>query len=222
MGADLPKQYLPLLGRPLVYHALALLCGNTTIERVFVALSPGDQQWDWFDWNDLGARLTVLRCGGTSRQETVTNAIRRIETEADSEDWLLVHDGARPCLSAQLLGEFMERISADDVGGLLAIPLSDTVKRSNQSMQVIGTEPREDLWRAQTPQMFRMGLLARALRATVREPITDEAQAVEKTGARPKLVLGESSNVKVTVAEDLDFARWILERRTKDANRSGL
>jgi 2-C-methyl-D-erythritol 4-phosphate cytidylyltransferase len=145
----------------------------------------------------------------------VLNGLQALAGVIAAEDWVLVHDAARPCLSRELLERLLAELESDPVGGLLAVPVADTLKRAGQDGRVHHTEPREGLWRAQTPQMFRYGLLCQALQAMGTDAPTDEAQAVEFLGHAPKLVLGDSHNLKVTYPEDLVMAELILkENRT--------
>lgn len=203
MGADVPKQYLQLLGRPLIHHTLSVFCAHPLIDRVYVVLSPDDTLWQ--------AELAVetLYCGGPTRAASVLNGLRAMP--AAEEDWVLVHDAARPCLSPVLLDRLITALQDDAVGGLLAVPVADTLKREGAQGRVVGTEPRAGLWRAQTPQMFRYGLLRSALEAVGTDMPTDEAQAVEALGHAPRLVPGDNFNLKVTYPEDLRMAQWILQ-----------
>lgn len=211
-GAACPKQYLPLLGRPLIFHTLAALCASPAIGRVWVVLSPEDDFWHRYDWTDLGAKLETVCCGGQTRAESVANGLRVAATAAADDDWILVHDAARPCLTPQLVERLVAELAADPVGGLLAVPVADTLKRADAGQRVAATESREGLWQAQTPQMFRYRLLADALAAC--SAVTDEAGAVEALGLKPKLVPGENTNLKVTFPADLGIAEWILRGRS--------
>ena len=210
-GAERPKQYLDLLGRPLIWHTLAALVACPEIERVWVVLSPDDDWWPAYDWSDLGAKLETLRCGGATRADSVGNGLRAASMVAAEDDWILVHDAARPCLDATMLRALLRDLADDPVGGILAVPVADTLKRANSAQRVAATEPREGLWQAQTPQMFRYGLLCEAL-DKCRE-VTDEAGAVEALGHQPKLVRGDSTNLKVTFPADLALAAMILRGR---------
>ena len=206
MGHELPKQYLPLAGRPLIYHALNTLCSNPEIKMVFVVLSPGDKLFQSYDWSLLGEKLQPLFCGGEMRSETVLNGLLASELEPD--DWALVHDAVRPCLSTSHLAKLIAEVSDDAVGGILAVPVADTLKRANGNGRILRTESREQLWHAQTPQMFRAGLLAQALQQG--GTFTDEASAVEAMGLHPKLVECDSGNLKVTYPQDLLLAELLL------------
>ncbi len=213
MGSEMPKQYLPLLGKPLIHHTLSVFTSHPRIDRIFVVLSPGDTDW----MPPVGTdKLTVLRCGGATRAETVLNGLEAMADVVDAQDWVLVHDAARPCLSQVLLDRLLDQLAQDLVGGLLAVPVADTLKRADAAGRVACTESREGLWRAQTPQMFRHGMLRAALQAMGTDIPTDEAQAIEHLGHAPRLVLGDGQNLKVTYPEDLLIAARILRPGSPD------
>ncbi|MDR3213530.1 MAG: 2-C-methyl-D-erythritol 4-phosphate cytidylyltransferase [Azoarcus sp.] len=214
IGGALPKQYLPLLGKPLIHHALAALCATPGIERVFVVLSVDDAEWARQDWRNLGPKLTPLFCGGPTRADSVLSGLRAIAGEVTATDWILVHDAARPCLARWHVEKLMRELAHDDVGGLLAMPVADTLKRADEHARVAATVARDSLWRAQTPQMFRYVMLRRALESA--HHVTDEASAIEAAGLRPKLVEGDASNLKVTWPFDLHLADWILRHRGQE------
>jgi 2-C-methyl-D-erythritol 4-phosphate cytidylyltransferase len=215
MGGDCPKQYLPLAGQPLLRHTLGVLATVPAIARIFVVLAPGDTHWDDFDWLDLEPRLSILLCGGATRAESVTNGLRAMREQVESDDWILVHDAARVCLTRAHVEKLIAEVGNDPVGGLLAVPVADTLKRaqdlSSDGVRVTATVPREGLWQAQTPQMFRYGLLAEALEYA--PAVTDEASAIEALGLRPRLVAADATNLKVTYPLDLQLAEWILQNR---------
>ena len=212
MGNSLPKQYLPLAGRPMIYHAVHTLCISPEITSVFVILSPEDSEWLKHDWSEFSSKLIVFNCGGETRAMSILNGLKAASEESfiDNEDWVMVHDAARPCLSEELLRKLLDELSDDAVGGLLAVPLSDTLKRGGTNNRVQKTEPRKDLWQAQTPQMFRYKLLLDALCKPDSLTMTDDASAVEALGLCPKLVLGDVSNIKITYPKDLVLAELIL------------
>ncbi|WP_374276582.1 2-C-methyl-D-erythritol 4-phosphate cytidylyltransferase [Azonexus sp.] len=210
-GAEKPKQYLDLLGRPLIFHTLAALTAHPAIERVWVVLSPDDAEWSRHDWLALGPKLETVRCGGATRAASVTNGLRAAAMAAADDDWILVHDAARPCLSAAMLDALVAGLADDPVGGILAVPVADTLKRADAAQRVAATEPRDGLWQAQTPQMFRYGRLLEALENC--PGVTDEAGAIEALGLAPKLVRGDSTNLKVTYPADLALAAMILRAR---------
>ena len=210
-----PKQYLDLNGRPMLWHAVAAVC-RAPVETVFVVLAPGDAQFPRHDWGAFAGKLEPLYCGGATRRDSVYNGLIAAMAAVDADDWVLVHDAARPCLPPADLARLHAECQGDEIGGILALPAADTVKRAAKdeagAVRVAGTENRELLWLAQTPQMFRAGLLAEALRQA-RGSITDEAGAVEAMGLRPRLVPGSRENLKVTYPEDVEMAKAILARR---------
>ena len=210
-GAGKPKQYLDLLGRPLIFHTLKALTACPDIERVWVVLAPDDPWWPRYDWSELGAKLETVRCGGATRAESVTNGLQAAAMVAADDDWVLVHDAARPCISAAMLDALFADLAQDPVGGILAVPVADTLKRADTEQRVAATEPRDGLWQAQTPQMFRYGLLRKVLEGN--STVTDEAGAVEAAGLQPRLVRADSTNLKVTFPADLRLAEYILQGR---------
>ena len=211
-GDTLPKQYLDIAGHPLLFHTLHALSKVSRIDSITVVLSPDDSHWKSFSahWALLGHKIWTAMVGGNSRGETISNGLNAIANNENmaADDWVLVHDAARPCIRAELIEQFIDELEDDPVGGLLALPLNDTIKFDDGNLRVKKTSPREGLWRAQTPQMFRLGLLKSALAAC--PAATDEAQAIEALGHQPKLVMGDSANLKVTYAPDLKLARMLL------------
>ncbi len=205
MGAELPKQYRTLIDKPMIHHTLSVFCAHPAITRIYVVISPDDELWE----SDLS--VAVLRCGGDTRAASVLNGLEAIE--ADDDDWILVHDAARPCITAELLDRLFSELMDDPVGGILAVPVADTLKRADEANRIATTESRDGLWQAQTPQMFRYGLLKRALQSLGTDRPTDEAQAVEHLGFAPKLVLSNRNNLKVTFPEDIEMAEMILKTR---------
>ncbi len=210
-GAEKPKQYLDLLGRPLIHHTLAALTACPAIERVWVVLAPDDAEWRLHDWSQLGPKLETVRCGGTTRADSVGNGLQAAAMVASDDDWILVHDAARPCISGDMLAALIDELADDPVGGLLAVPVADTLKRADAAQRVAATEPRDGLWQAQTPQMFRYGVLREALEKC--RAVTDEAGAIEALGLQPKLVCCDATNLKVTYPADLALAAMILRGR---------
>lgn len=211
MANTLPKQYLPLAGQPMIAHALDTLCSSPDISTVFVVLAPKDSQFHTYDWSRFGDKLQPLFCGGARRSDTVLNGLLASELEPDT--WVLVHDAARPCLTQAQLARLIAELRDDAVGGILAVPVADTLKRADENDRILHTENRELLWQAQTPQMFRAGLLAQALQLPGR--FTDESSAVEALGLQPRLVLSEPANFKVTYPQDLLLAELLLTQKGK-------
>ena len=210
-----PKQFATLAGKPMLWHAIRAVC-VPPVETVFVVLAPGDHAFGKSDWSAFDGRLEPLYCGGESRRDSVFNGLVAAMADMSHDDWILVHDAARPCLPEKDLKSLVAECLKDQVGGLLALPIADTVKRAAKdeagTQRVDATEDRAQLWLAQTPQMFRAGLLAQALRQASPR-VTDEAQAIEALGVRPRLVAGSRENLKVTWPEDLAIAEAILARR---------
>jgi 2-C-methyl-D-erythritol 4-phosphate cytidylyltransferase len=211
-GADVPKQYAPLAGQPLLAHTLRALAESTPILRTYVVLAPDDRRYAQL----IGKhdRIVPLMCGGATRAESVHNGLQLMRGEAHERDWVLVHDAARPCLAGADLRKLIIELGDDPVGGLLAVRLADTLKHADGDERVDATPPRDGLWQAQTPQMFRYATLLAALADASARDATDEAQAIERLGLRPKLVEGNRSNIKVTFADDLALAEAILRSRT--------
>jgi 2-C-methyl-D-erythritol 4-phosphate cytidylyltransferase len=214
MGGKMEKQYQPLNSVPMIAHALIVLAREPRISKLFVVLSPTDKRWGNYEWAGWEDRLQVLRCGGATRAETVLNGLEAMAEFCAADDWVLVHDAARPCLPGETLGKLLDEVADDPVGGLLAVPVADTLKRAaadaTSGARAEATVPRAGLWQAQTPQMFRHGKLVEALRAAGSD-LTDEASAIEQLGLQPKLVESDSRNLKVTYPQDLALASLILE-----------
>ena len=211
MGAERPKQYIELNERPLLWHALQTLTRVPRIDTVCVVLAPDDDWWPRFDWSSLGTRLQPVFVGAATRAGSVTNALAQLQ--AGENDWVLVHDAARACLTVAHVDGLIDAVCDDPVGGLLAVPVADTLKRADKEDVTLAdaTVPREGLWQAQTPQMFRYGLLRRAL--DQHDKVTDEAGAIEALGFRPRLVAADITNFKVTYPQDLALAEQILRSR---------
>jgi 2-C-methyl-D-erythritol 4-phosphate cytidylyltransferase len=209
LGGETPKQYLELRGEPMLMHAVRALVASPLIEVAFVVLSPDDERYATHDWRAFGDRVAPLWCGGATRRDSVLNGLVAMANVVNPDDWVLVHDAARPCLARSDVERLIEAVGDDDGGGILAVPLADTLKRADEAQRIAATEPRERLWLAQTPQMFRHGTLLRALGSV--SAATDEASAVEALGLRPRLVAGSVRNFKVTFAGDLAIAAALLE-----------
>lgn len=216
VGTRLPKQYLALAGRTMLEWSVDALLATRWIERVVVVVAPDDQRAAvLFEGR---ARVEVLARGGLTRRDTVLAGIESLARRAHSSDWVLVHDAARPALETASLARLRDALAGSPVGGLLALPVTDTVKRTlDDHRSVAQTLDREQLWIAQTPQMFRLGALRDAL--AVYADVTDEASAIERAGHAPVLVEGARTNFKVTSAEDLELMRLVLAERQANANR---
>jgi 2-C-methyl-D-erythritol 4-phosphate cytidylyltransferase len=208
MGAGSgPKQYLTLGDKPMLEHSIDAMLVEARIERVFVVVAPSDTRWPSIRAD--AARVEFLAVGGASRAESVRNGLDAIAGRVEDNDRVLVHDAARPCLGAAELTRLIDEAGGEDSGGLLAVPLADTLKRGEDG-RVTATLDRSALWCAQTPQLFRAGSLRAALAGGSLEGITDEASAMESAGHAPRLVAGVSSNLKVTTPEDVVLAGAVL------------
>ncbi len=216
-GSEVPKQYTPLAGAPLLRRTIDALNDAIVLEAIFVVLAPQDRLYAERIGHVRG--VEPLYCGGMTRAESVRNGLAAIAGRIAAEDWVLVHDAVRPCVDVATLNRLLHELDVEPVGGLLAVPLADTLKRaeSGTGLRAISTEGREGLWCAQTPQMFRFAILQHAFRRADLDKITDEAQAVEALGVKPRLVQGSPSNIKVTYAEDVALAEAILGQRRKGA-----
>ena len=213
MGTEIPKQYQMLAGKPMIAHAINTLCGHPRVHTVFVVLAPGDTHFGRHDWSHCTAqvRLETLFCGGATRAASVFNGLVAMADMVEPDDWVMVHDAARPCLDAALIDRLCDALADDNVGGLLAVPVADTLKRSDGDQRVVATVAREQLWQAQTPQMFRYCLLREALHRATLTVVTDEASAVEQMGLKPRLVPGSPRNLKITFPEDGLIAESIIK-----------
>jgi 2-C-methyl-D-erythritol 4-phosphate cytidylyltransferase len=199
----------------MLWHAIRAVC-VPPVQLVFVVLAPNDQTFAGEDWSAFDGKLEPLYCGGDSRRDSVYNGLVASRDAVDADDWVLVHDAARPCLPQRDLKALVFECEMDEIGGILALPVAETVKKAAKDeagiQRVAATEDRTQLWLAQTPQMFRAGLLMQALQRA-RGVVTDEASAIEQMGLKPKLVAGSRENLKVTWPEDLAMAESILKRR---------
>ncbi|HKO87656.1 MAG TPA: 2-C-methyl-D-erythritol 4-phosphate cytidylyltransferase [Burkholderiales bacterium] len=210
LGTGLPKQYLPIAGEAMLVHSIRALARHTGIETVFVVLDADDAHFCDLNLQEFGSRVAPLYCGGKTRRDSVRNGLIAAADAIEADDWVLVHDAARPCLRRADLEALIQQVRQDEVGGLLGVPVADTLKRADDAERVRSTEPRDALWVAQTPQMFRYASLLRALDAA--PAATDESSAVEAGGLKPRLVKGSSSNLKVTYAADLAIAEALLKK----------
>ncbi len=209
---DVPKQYLRLGERTMLEHSISAMLSDARVDRVFVVVAPTDDKWQSIQLDST--RVEFLPVGGASRAESVLNGLVTLAARSHDDDRVLVHDAARPCLGKTELARLIDEVGSDDHGGLLAVPLTDTLKRAEEG-HVVETLQRDGLWCAQTPQMFRLASLRAALSVDSLDGITDEASAIERNGNFPRLVLGSATNIKVTTEQDLMLARAILEERSR-------
>lgn len=213
MAAPVPKQYLPLAGTTVLQQTVSRFDRHPRVDGIVVVVSPDDVRW-----GELAASMsdTVTAVhGGAERCHSVRNALEALGQYADEQDWVLVHDAARPCVRVEDIDCLLAELEGDQTGGLLAVPVRDTMKRADAGNRVRETVDREGLWHALTPQMFRLGMLHAALSDAIEAGIdvTDEASAMEYDGHRPLLVEGHSDNIKITRQEDLALAQFLLERQ---------
>lgn len=211
MNADRPKQYLDLAGKTVIEHTLSRLLHADVFTAVAVAVSEEDPYWSELS---VASHEKIIRAkGGKERADSVLSGLHAIRDQAADNDWVLVHDAARPCITATDIHHLIDSLVNDDVGGILALPCADTLKNV-EGKNILGTADRSVMWRALTPQMFRYGDLKTALEFAVGNPaITDEASALELQGKQPKIVEGRPDNIKITRPEDLALARFFMAQQ---------
>lgn len=213
MGGSVPKQYLPLIGRTVIEHTLDRLLAVSGIAGVVVALHARDQ---WFRSLPVSADTKIHPItGGSKRSDSVMLALNFLENKARSYDWILVHDAARCCIKTEKIDRLLHQLGEESVGGILGVPASDTLKRVNPEQKIVTTLDRQAIWQAQTPQVFRYGLLREAMRHAHyhQRSVTDEASAVELAGYGPCMIRGDYDNIKITHPGDLAIAAAILEQQ---------
>lgn len=213
MQAAIPKQYLMLHGQPVLLHTLERLCRHSAIAGVYVGIHPTDTHWRTLDVSRL-TKLSGAYKGGATRAQTVLKGVHALTDRARDDDWIMVHDAVRPCVRAADIDALVAAVADKSEGGVLAIPLTDTIKRADADARIVETLPRATLWRAATPQMFRLGALRTALSEALAAGVdpTDESMAIERAGGRPRLVAGSADNIKVTTPDDLALASFFLMR----------
>jgi 2-C-methyl-D-erythritol 4-phosphate cytidylyltransferase len=211
MNADRPKQYLLLSEKTVLEQTLTRLIESDVFEKIVVAISDGDPYWDNLP---ISKHEKIIRSnGGKERADSVLNALAEIENIADENDWILVHDAARPCITTEDIKKLILELENDEVGGILALSSHDTLKDVD-GLQILSTHDRNRIWRALTPQMFRYGALKKALQINQgNAAITDEASALEFQGLSPKIVEGRADNIKITRPEDLALAQFYLAQQ---------
>ena len=213
MQSQQPKQYLNLHGKTVLEHTVEKLLSEKKFQRIVIPVSAKDKAWQSLTLLN-NKRIDIIE-GGSSRCQSVLNSLNFLSAYCSDIDWVLVHDVARPCVSLSDVNLLMNQLCNDEVGGLLAVPVSDTIKKVNSNLDVIATIDRSSLWQAQTPQMFRYLLLLNALKkANEKGTVTDEASAVELAGKIPKIVEGSRVNIKITRPEDLLLARLYLQHNS--------
>lgn len=218
MASAQPKQYLPLAGRMVIEHVLERFIDHPAIDGIVVAVAADDP------WRERLARdgetPVMIVTGGAERHLSVLNALHHLHAIANPDDWVLVHDAARPCLRRSDIDRLLAELRDHPVGGLLGTPVVDTLKRVADDGSVVGTLSRDGVWCASTPQMFRLGELTRALERAVREGVhvTDEASAIERTARMPRMVAGSPDNIKITRPADLALAELYLRHQAKEGD----
>jgi 2-C-methyl-D-erythritol 4-phosphate cytidylyltransferase len=213
-GADVPKQYLTINGRYILDHTIELFLNISEVEKIVIAIAEDDQYWHQSHYAEHECVDTTM--GGKERFNSVLNGLNYLDTYADENDWVLIHDAARPCLLNSDIKKMILKLKDHDVGGLLALPVRDTMKRSDENGNVNETVERNNLWHALTPQMFRLSVLKNALEELIKSDIdvTDESQAIEKMGLNPLLVAGDPGNIKITHKDDLNIAVQFINNKT--------
>ncbi len=214
MGAAIPKQYLELRGRAVLHHTLARMTAHPRIAATVLVIAADDAYWPRLA-GDFSGRNLLTAHGGAERCHSVLNGLLALAERAAPQDWVLVHDAARPCVRREDIDTLMTQLQDHAVGGLLGIAVADTMKRTDAQGNVVATVQREGLWRALTPQMFRYGMLLQALRAALEQGrlVTDEAAAVEIAGYQPRMVEGHADNIKITRPQDLALAELFLQQQ---------
>ena len=212
MNAGRPKQYLELAGKTVIEHTLLRLLSAEVFTAVAVAISEEDPYWP--DLDVSAHKKIITAAGGKERADSVLSALKALRTVASDDDWVLVHDAARPCITTIDIHHLIDSLKTDEIGGILALSSHDTLKSVQGDNIIVGTLDRSHIWRALTPQMFRYGLLKNALEvAEGNTAITDEASALELQGMQPKIVEGRPDNIKITRPEDLALAQFYMEHQ---------
>ncbi|NNE37599.1 MAG: 2-C-methyl-D-erythritol 4-phosphate cytidylyltransferase [Gammaproteobacteria bacterium] len=212
IGSDVPKQYLKINGKAILEYAIEIFLRHHLIDGVVIVLAENDKAWKDLQINDTENLMTTI--GGVERFHSVLNGLLVLEDKLNQDDWVLVHDAARPCLETSDLDNLINTISTHPTGGILAMSVRDTMKRSDADNHICETVDRDGLWHALTPQMFRYKKLRQAIESAIEKniAITDEAQAIEHSGERPMLVEGSARNIKITRPEDLALASFYLSQ----------
>jgi 2-C-methyl-D-erythritol 4-phosphate cytidylyltransferase len=221
MHAAIPKQYLRVDGRPVIEHTLERICQSASVDQVVIGIAQADLNWAELEYNNQ--KLVAVVAAGTERSDTVEKCLQYIVEQGGEGDWALVHDAARPCVRDADIKRLVDSVIGHADGGILALPLSDTIKRGGRNPAasvILETVPREGLWRAMTPQLFKVGeLLSAILQARVNGvSLTDEASAMEETAAKIVLVPCSPDNIKITLPQDIQFAEMILRAQQHEAN----
>ena len=212
MQSHIPKQYLEIAGKTILEHTLSIFIKHPLVQGIVVAISEEDAYWPEIQQHlqNLSNKPILIARGGKERKDSVLSALDFLYHHLNRDSWVLVHDAARPCLLSSDIDKLIHGFSDNEVGGLLGLPISDTLKRSNSNQQVEKTINREHMWRALTPQFFKLLTLTKALQSATNQEITDESSAIELLGLKPKLMVGDVNNIKITLPADLLQAEKFL------------
>ncbi len=217
MGSKIPKQYLPLAGKTVLEHTINVFIEHPDIKGIVLAVTDNDPYWQDLsvNYNQADSKPVIIASGGEERCHSVLNALQTLSDHAGDNDQVLVHDAARPCLLAADIDELITQLTDQPSGGLLGLPMADTVKRCDADNNILATVDRSNLWRALTPQMFALKLLRRALSHAIdnKALVTDEASAIELQGLKPKMVEGQPGNIKITHPGDLQLAQAFFKEK---------
>ena len=215
MGISQPKQYLRIQGKTILEHTIERLLGEDNLHTIVLVLSGEDKHWQSLTL--LNNKKIKIVEGGQTRSQSVLNGLHCLSNDCCDDDWVLVHDVARPCITSTDIQKLISALADDPVGGIIAVSVIDTIKQVADDLTVTATVDRSILWQAQTPQMFRYRLLYDSLRQALAQGlvVTDEASAVESSGATPKIVEGSRSNIKITHPDDLPLAEFYLQHQRK-------
>ena len=214
MGSTTPKQFSNFHGKTILEYVESIFSKLAAIKTITIALNKKQKYIESLNCQ-FSNKTTLIDCGGSNRSETVLNALSIIGEDIQKKDWIMVHDAARVGITESLVNNFIREIVDDKVGGILAIPALDTVKRVDKKQQIIRTEKRDEIWLAQTPQMFRFDLLNKALTSFKGNP-TDESEAIEAFGLSPKIVKGNLVNFKITYPDDLMRVEKLIQGSNYD------
>jgi 2-C-methyl-D-erythritol 4-phosphate cytidylyltransferase len=215
MSSIIPKQYLLLGEKTVLEHTLDALLGCRQLAGVVLVLAEGDEYWRDIEPRYFGHHV-VKATGGAERCHSVLNGLQQLAGRAAGDDWVLIHDAVRPCVRQADIGILISTLLTSNDGGLLGVPVTDTMKQVDADNGIRTTVARQGLWHAYTPQMFRIGKLRSALQRAIYKQllVTDEASAMELAGYRPRMVLGQRDNIKITVPSDLELAAFYMQTRT--------
>ena len=219
MNRRVPKQYLEILGKTVIEHSMNAFLNHEMVAGVVVVTPPDDARWKAVE--PTHPKFLCRIEGGKERCDSVLSGLNILQAHTGIDDWVLIHDAARPCISKKLIDTLLKKVVRHPVGGILAIPVTETMKKTSPKNAIIQSVAKENMWRAQTPQMFRLNALRGALTDLQQRQViaTDEASAMEFMGMRPLVVKGAEANLKITTPSDLPLAEYFLETEAKIASR---